>query len=70
MNYHKQCWYCGKLTMAPVGNHYQCTKCDATYCDLPKPTFSELVLEKIDKGYRPTKYRPRGRRTRAKVASN
>lgn len=43
MDYTKQCWSCGKVTMEPRGDFYQCSSCGATWNELPTSDFSPLA---------------------------
>lgn len=44
MDYTKQCWYCGKVTMVNKGDYYQCTECGATWSKPPQMLEGGLVL--------------------------
>jgi len=58
----KQCWYCGSFAMAKTGSYYTCSKCGATYCELPKLDQSPVIVEEIAPGV--TEYRPNLRTVR------
>ena len=66
MNFTKQCWSCGKETVFPIKNYYECTECGATYNELPPPSPFDLVEEPIAPYTRETKYRLSRKRGLAK----
>ena len=46
MDYSKQCWFCGKVTMVKKGNYYQCSECGATWNEQPNPCGETRVLKR------------------------
>lgn len=50
-DYSKVCWSCGKETMVNRGDYYQCSRCGATYNNIPRlgpATLEEASLEPAD----------------------
>jgi len=47
MDYTKQCWSCGKVTMVNKGDYYQCSECGATHCEVPAPAGETYILDKV-----------------------
>lgn len=42
MDYTKQCWYCGKVTMQLVDSYYKCSSCGATWNEQPTLTAPDV----------------------------
>lgn len=50
MDNKKYCWYCGKVTMKPVGSHYECSSCGATWNEIANSSDKTLVPQR-DPGF-------------------
>ena len=51
------CWNC-KTAMDIEGNYYKCSRCGATWNEIPAPCGDGLVVEEISRTTFATKYRP------------
>lgn len=63
MDYTRTCWSCGKVTMVNKGSYFQCSKCGATYNELPKlGSFIDIESHRDaadgSLAYRPVRRRP------------
>ena len=66
MTYDKQCWFCGKRSMVPKGDYFQCSECGATWNEPPSLGISPVTEVDNRTGgpprpHKPTRYRPHGR---------
>jgi len=55
------CWACGKFTMIKVESWYKCTRCGATWVDLPEKLGSPSLTVEVDNAAGGFKYKPYGR---------
>jgi len=65
MDYTKQCWYCGEVTMVDKGDYYQCSSCGTTWNEQPVPGYFMDIKPVKDICHGGTHYAP-GRGTRLK----